>query len=185
MKLNFKKTCFIFLGVVFGLVFLIYLGAHLLILFLPNSDEIFIGALSNRDTYTTFGDGRFKILEGGKTKSLCDNEGRIFEGKVISSVVIGDVEKYVEENGYVYIVGYFTPWGIQGEDREIYGINPVTREEIYFGDLSNTPRYTVLDTVSGEVKLYRVLDEIPELERKIFEKKVNFWCVFRHDCFEK
>ena len=52
-------------------------------------------------------------------------------------------------------------------------------------NLNEVPRYTILNHETGDIQLYKTLEEVPEKDRKIFGKDLNFWCKFKRTCFEK
>ena len=139
------------------------------------------------DEYTYFGDGRFQILTE-ETKSLFDNN-HPFEGKRISVCLIDDIEKYTQKGKHLYLTGYYAcGWGLDSNNNnnKVYDYQIPNSEKLtWFDNIEEVPRYTILNYETGDIRLYKTLEEVPEKDRKIFEKDLNFWCKFKRTCFEK
>jgi len=145
--------------------------------------------VSGFDTITAFGDGRFQILKGGNpsTYALFDNNALLY-GKRSSECLIVDIKKYIEIKNKVYISAFHSCkfFHKTAEDKipMFERLDPETGEFITY-DINQVPKYTILNYETGEMELYRNLEDIPEESRKIFEKKLNFWCKFKADCYEE
>lgn len=147
------------------------------------------------DTWDAFGNGRFHISREDYVKeyededvvTLWDSE-YYFEGTRVG-IDLMEVEKYVERDPYVYLVGYYTNGGVDFRYAHLphSAYNPETQEKIKFENLAEVPRYVILNYRTEEIRLYKTLEEVPEEEQKIFNKWVWFWCEipFWRTCYEK
>ena len=96
---------------------------------------------------------------------------------------MADIEKYIEYGNYLYITGYYTPSGLL--NGKIPSLMPNSEKLTWFDNIEEVPHYTILNYETGDIRLYKTLQEVPEKDRKIFEKDLSFWCEFKRTCFEK
>lgn len=144
------------------------------------------------DGYTYFGDGRFQIFtiqdgEGNDIRVLSDEEFYL-EEQTKGVALIFDVEKYLQQGENIYLVGYYAQYTVIQNDIEYPSLSyadPKIKQIKENNSFAEVPRYTILNYETGDIQLYKTLDEVPESDRKIFEKDLNFWCKFKRTCFEK
>lgn len=177
LKKNFKLLKYTFLAILCFLVFDFIITVEF------KEPSRYPYRFFGGDDYTYFGDGRFQVLSQ-ETKSLFD-KNYLFEGKQISECLVGDIEKYIQTEEYLYLLGYYTcSWGLDGNGNVHYQI-PNSEELIMVDNLNEVPHYIILNYETGDIQLYKTLGEVSEKDRKIFEKSLNFWCKFKRTCYEK
>lgn len=141
---------------------------------------------TGRDTHAAYDNGRFQVARGGNpiTYSLFDMEQKLN--------LIYDIEKYYKKGQNIYFTGYFirSKAKIYLENKVNFwtSINPQTGVKTRYTNIEDIPKYSIFNYETGAVELYKTLDEVPEKERKYFEKNKYFlyiWCYFRGVCFDK
>jgi len=156
---------------------ILFLFASILILTVSycsfNSDDLTY-TTHWRDTFRAFGDGRFQVLSG-VTYDLFD------QGCDIEFPVVYDIEKYIEEDNHVYLIGYYSMQG----GPSLSHVNIETCEIEEFDDYDKIPKYLVLDYNNAELHTYISLEDIPESKKVVFEKQTNWWCKLQKTCYEK
>ncbi len=136
---------------------------------------------TNKDTWHVFGNGRFHI--GGTPSKrilvLFDLESLPWHA------VFNAIDKYVENDPYVYIISY------SDNDRPNYGDDgysmflPGTGEEVYYDSTDEMPQYLKINYRTGATDLYINFEDVPAEDQAMFNQKVDRWCEFRRTCFEK
>lgn len=135
---------------------------------------------SGKDTYHTFGDGRFTIVWAGSTE-----ESKILSDKQ-NIFSLGDIQRYIQDDPYIYIEGYISDGYVKNENGEghYYSRDSITGKTTYYESKRETYRYVVLNYETGEYKSYKALEEIPEESLVFFEQQLSDECTQTRTCYE-
>lgn len=169
---NFPKKSLVLIGILL-----------LALMFFYSREEITYSG--DKDTWDYLGDGRFQIKKAGfpEFKFIRDNS----IDNTTHQTIVGYIEKYIENDPYIYIIGYHQHEWLTTEDQNsFYAYFPGTGEQIEYESIKNIPRYIVLNYRTGETAYYINFEEIPREDQIFFNKKVWFWCEipFWRTCYE-
>ena len=173
-KISLKRCLIIFI-----IVFCFFICLFVLPIFFRNYKYS-----TDKDTHAAYGNGRFQIGIFGNPVHYA-----LFDAKINTSLIY-DIEKFYTKGKNVYFTGYFySSHGTMKNNVDVWrSIDPQTREETQYMKIENIPKYSIFNYETGAVKLYKTLEEVPEKERKYFEKDKYYfyiWCYFRGVCFDK
>lgn len=137
---------------------------------------------TSKDTWHVLGNGRFQIGVAGldSWKGFVDMEASP------SLNVLHEIDKYIENDPYVYLIGYHD--GYASDDVGPFSMRmPVTGETIYYQTVEEIPQYFIVNYRTAEFKMYVNLEDVPEGDQEVFNKEVTWWCsnFLRRTCFEK
>lgn len=164
----------------------IIVGIIAIILVINIVDRLLIhnGSTIGRDTYKEF-NNRFYVLRSNSQKSLLDGE-YLYGANRVSQILMHDIEKYIQINDKVYLIGYYSSVAVADSSRSsYYSYNPKTRQEVVFQSKADIPRYIILEYTKGDIKLYSKLEDIPLEDKGIFERPLDQDCLVNRSCYEK
>lgn len=146
--------------IIFSLLCIAFIAAFLIWL------RIALDNYSGKDLYHAFGDGRFYIISidiQRNIRGLADN---------LDVFTLGDIQRYFQDDPYVYIEGYIADWYVKDENGKgrYSSTDAITGETTYYESKRETYRYVILNYETGEFQSYETLEEIPEEVRSFFEQ---------------
>ena len=175
-KISLKRCLIIFI-----IVFCFFICLFVLPIFFRNYKYS-----TDKDTHAAYGNGRFQIGIFGNPVHYA-----LFDAKTNTSLIY-DIEKFYKKDENIYFTGYFIRSKAKNypENKVNFwiSINPQTGVETRYTKIEDIPKYSIFNYETGAVKLYKTLDEVPENERRYFEKDKYFLyilCYFRGVCFDK
>ena len=136
-------------------------------------EEYFVG----RDTYQSFGNGRFQAFDPGDEMYIQDLDRPTMQI---------DVERYVLLDDLLFIRGYYLiGYGQTADDERVINSYYPDDELHTYSSLDEIPYYSVINIESADVEFFLKGDTLPVEYQSVFDKPLNWLCKYRRNCFEK